>query len=67
MTAPGEIVAKTWFDFDPEHDITIAEIAEIFKAMQVAVDERVFWQMPEEVQRHFTLRSTAGKDCELHT
>lgn len=44
---------KQMHEFKPQPDITVFEIAKIFQAMEMIVDQRILEKMPAGLGRHF--------------
>jgi len=45
-----------WMMFAPEIDITVTELAMIFRAMNIGVKKNILDRMPKSAQRHFKKR-----------
>ena len=44
---------QTVYTFDPPEDITIKDLADLFKTFMVAVDSRLYEESPPNVKRMF--------------
>jgi len=42
-----------WFNFIPHDDITAKEVADVLVALAWAVDETVYYRLPQETRRNF--------------
>ena len=47
---------EPWFMFQPEDDITLAEIAMVFQALNIGVKQNILDRMPESAHRHFKVK-----------
>ena len=49
-----------WFNFCPCSDITAKEVADVLVALAWAVDETVYYRLPEITRRNFVEKKEKG-------